>query len=308
MNLVREYSVKMHELKKELAEQKQANYTGAQEWIDKNEMLEAELRTARNTFDLVKASNGKLGAENADLKVRYRQQEEERQSLVLQITQVRSENKRLAEQVGRLETEAQQVSGHVSKRAATAPNPGRRERVSTLPPPDGERSQAAADHEVRYLELINRVKRQLERERRTLKQVRSAHIDLLQERTELEIFLRLCIEDVRKEIARNTIAGPALGRVDSGQGPPPEGNLEGKVGDYNVQDRRRLLDLLMSKERVLNLLHQKTFPFKLPRATLAEELEHEADAMDVARIQSTSAELDMDSLWAKWKAWTEQAV
>eukprot|EP01065_Artemidia_motanka_P026870 TRINITY_DN32106_c0_g1_i1.p1 TRINITY_DN32106_c0_g1~~TRINITY_DN32106_c0_g1_i1.p1 ORF type:complete len:500 (+),score=214.51 TRINITY_DN32106_c0_g1_i1:72-1571(+) len=298
MNLVRQYRVRMHELKKELAEEKQANYTGAQEWIDKNEMLEAELRNACTTLELVEASNEKLACENKDLKVKFKQQESERQVLVKQITQVRKESKRLAEQVARLEEEAISLAQHVSSKGAdVSAGAKQQQQANALPLPS-----AAADHEARYLELINRVKRQLERERRTLEQVRGGHIDLLQERTELEVFLRQCVDDVRKEIARNTVAGPGLHGLDADR------RRDSGICDYTVADRKRHLDLLMSKERVLNLLYAKTFPFKMPKATLADELELELDAADGARIQSASAELDMDTLWAKWKAWTEQSL
>ena len=50
-------------------------------------------------------------------------------------------------------------------------------------------------------QLLKKMKRTLETERRNLRSVRERLSDELQNRTELQTFMRQCIEDVRKQIA-----------------------------------------------------------------------------------------------------------
>eukprot|EP01060_Flectonema_neradi_P032816 TRINITY_DN5310_c0_g1_i1.p1 TRINITY_DN5310_c0_g1~~TRINITY_DN5310_c0_g1_i1.p1 ORF type:complete len:509 (+),score=137.16 TRINITY_DN5310_c0_g1_i1:1930-3456(+) len=315
MNLVRQFRVKMHELKKELNEERQANITGAQEWIDKNNLLTHELNNATETLNKITSSNVKLALENKDLKIRFKSQEEERQSVVRHVTTMRKENRRLTEHVVRLQEEVIQISKEIGKKrnldqtkstaagsgtsavknqtntttaAATTSDVGMSGNVVYLKP-----GQTSVEYEAKYLEVINKVKRQLEHERRILKQVRSSHIELLQERTELEVFLRQCLHDARKEIAKDT-ATCAATRNQHG------------LKDYHVEDRRNLLDLLLSKERVLTVLYAKAFPYRLPQDSLASEIDCVRPTDNI--LSSTSAELDMDTLWTKWKAWAERPL
>eukprot|EP01063_Lacrimia_lanifica_P022221 TRINITY_DN29883_c0_g1_i1.p1 TRINITY_DN29883_c0_g1~~TRINITY_DN29883_c0_g1_i1.p1 ORF type:complete len:503 (+),score=209.45 TRINITY_DN29883_c0_g1_i1:109-1617(+) len=289
MNLVRQYRVKMHELKKELAEEKHSNYTGAQEWIDKNKVLQNELDEATETLDAITKSNGTLAMENKDLKVRYRQQEEERLAIVKRVTAMRREQGRLTEQVGILERECCTLAQTMPEEITS----GDLQRTA------GGMSGTAVRHEAvhteaKYLEMINRLKRQLEHERRALKQVRSSHIALLQERTELEVFLRQCLQDVRSEIAATSHSYPVNLTRDTNNLP-----------DYNAQHRDHLLELLLSKERVLSVLYSKTFPYKKPEESLAADID---PTILHDNLMSSPAEIDMDSLWKKWKSWTEKSM
>ena len=54
----------------------------------------------------------------------------------------------------------------------------------------------------RYKEANTRLRKVLADERRSLQQVRHNYAQELKARTEMEILLRGCVEDVRKEIAR----------------------------------------------------------------------------------------------------------
>lgn len=79
--------------------------------------------------------------------------------------------------------------------------------------------------------------------------VRNAHIGVLAERTELEIFLRQCIDDVREEIMKRS------------KSPTKYSNKQSVT--FTVSDRQKVMDLILSKERVLNMLYEKTFPKKV---------------------------------------------
>ena len=92
----------------------------------------------------------------------------------------------------------------------------------------------------------------------------------LHQRTELEVFLRQCVEDVRLDIARKRTdvltqphtssplsTGRGTGR-DGGESGDADGGIS--LADFSTADREKVLELLLSQERVINLLYSKTFP------------------------------------------------
>ena len=111
----------------------------------------------------------------------------------------------------------------------------------------------------RYKEINKRLRRLLAEERKSLQTVRQNYAVELAARTEMELLLRKCVEDVRKEIARrridtSNVAGSELVRLYSrNPGAIP-------VDDFTQEDRERALELLLSQERVVTLLYAKTFP------------------------------------------------
>lgn len=120
-----------------------------------------------------------------------------------------------------------------------------------------------AESEERYREVIARMKRLLEVERRNLRAVRAAHAKDLQSRTELESLLRACVGDVRKEIASQRAAAAAASpKGGSGGGGSALGHGEGE--ELSARERERVLELLLSQERVVSLLYERTFPPRPP--------------------------------------------
>jgi hypothetical protein len=109
-----------------------------------------------------------------------------------------------------------------------------------------------AEAEARYREMTAKLKRLLEVERRNVRAVRAAHAKDLQTRTELEGLLRACSDDVRREIALHRATGKGA-RPGSSQG------REVAVAAMSAADRERVLELLLSQERVVKLLYDKAF-------------------------------------------------
>lgn len=96
---------------------------------------------------------------------------------------------------------------------------------------------------------------------RNLQQARQAHANELRARTELEVLLRQCVEDVRKEIARRKLSRQS----DRGDGKRSRRLATAQsdtlgIDDFTAEDRERVLSLLLSQERVITLLYAKTFP------------------------------------------------
>ncbi|KAF0742529.1 hypothetical protein Ae201684_002621 [Aphanomyces euteiches] len=228
--------------------------------------------------------NQSLTRENQRLKTQFSMQENDREFLVRQLVSVKKDNVRLRKELAdalkdaeRLREEAatqmdEQELGS-SLKTSLLPAKSSSGHGQKVPPALVKRSPSIAgisgtstammtpEVDNRYKEIIKRLKRVLEVERRNLRQVRNAYTADLQTHTELSIFLRQCIEDVKSQLERHT-ASP-----DSG------GSTVTILGTtFHAADRQKVIDLLLSQERVLSLLYAKAFP--LPGR-------HEAAAADV---------------------------
>ena len=93
-------------------------------------------------------------------------------------------------------------------------------------------------------------------------QIRQNYAQELKVRTDMEMLLRQCVDDVRQEIARRHVenaqfssnSGNDLARLYS----KTPGSIP--VEEFNQEDRERVLELLLSQERVVSLVYAKTFP------------------------------------------------
>jgi hypothetical protein len=99
----------------------------------------------------------------------------------------------------------------------------------------------------------------------------------------MEMLLRACVEDVRKEIARRQIESAQMGSLMKGVTMPGDINkIYGANGgrerdgissssipidSFAQEDRERALELLLSQERVVTLLYSKVFPANNNAAT-----------------------------------------
>ena len=128
------------------------------------------------------------------------------------------------------------------------------------------------ESEDRYKDINIRLRKLLADERRNLQQVRTNYAQELKSRTEVELMLRQCVDDVRKEIARK--------HIDSAQFSGDSNDLAKLYGknpslipmeQFTQEDRERALELLLSQERVLTLLYAKAFPINPKTGVLAFE-------------------------------------
>ncbi|CAM9168370.1 unnamed protein product [Ectocarpus sp. 12 AP-2014] len=133
----------------------------------------------------------------------------------------------------------------------------------------GAARQSGAEADARYKEIIKRLKRLLETERRNLRQVRSSYAADLQQRTELENLLRGAVEEVVHEIRAKQKRAAKLGLKDVGKAGGASGSGGGagglsspsvSPGAFSSTQRDQTLEMLLSRERVLSLLYAKTFP------------------------------------------------
>ena len=204
--------------------------------------------------------NQALAKENSRLKTQFKTQEDDREFLIRQLVAMKKDNARLRHEYEKLKSNpvlnsAQSADDLGSTGIASlprVPSASHIERNSSSYSHHGSHHANQAEADNRYKEIIKRLKRLLEVERRNLRQVRTQFANDLQNRTELELFLKQCIEDVRHEIAANR--ENAVGA---------EVSIDNvNMDDFSPQDRERVMELLLSQERVISLLYSKTFPMQ----------------------------------------------
>jgi len=84
---------------------------------------------------------------------------------------------------------------------------------------------------------------------------------MMQQRTEIEVLLRQCLDDVKAEIMRHRLDHEQKDGGMPGAGVPVTAM---SVHELTTQDRERVLELLLSQQRVVQLLYSKTFPQQPP--------------------------------------------
>merc|ERR1711865_41902 len=131
----------------------------------------------------------------------------------------------------------------------------------------------------RYQTCVKRLKQQLETEQRLAAKMRSVSDRQFGEPSELEGFFLNCIEKVKGEIGgRRNVTKEYNQRMSAGSNgtggkratPAPPASFEGKskkrdlsvvtIDDFTVVDRRKVVELLLSSEQVLQFLYDKLFP------------------------------------------------
>ncbi|KAH9120631.1 hypothetical protein AeMF1_007297 [Aphanomyces euteiches] len=283
-DLLRAFRARLYSVQEELETEKNKTDDGASAWIDKSKQLETEVEWTKEMADRLDRLNQSLTRENQRLKTQFSMQENDREFLVRQLVSVKKDNVRLRKELAdalkdaeRLREEAatqmdEQELGSGLK-TSLLPAKSSSGHGQKVPPALVKRSPSIAgisgtstamltpEVDNRYKEIIKRLKRVLEVERRNLRQVRNAYTADLQTHTELSIFLRQCIEDVKSQLERHT-ASPDSGRSTV--------TILGTT--FHAADRQKVIDLLLSQERVLSLLYAKAFP--LPGR-------HEAAAADL---------------------------
>jgi regulator of replication initiation timing len=274
--LRRSFRAQMHEVERQLAEERQRHMDGAAQYLEQIAQLKSELSWMKDEATRLDTANQKFRQEAQSLRIQYKAQEDDRTMLVRQIAVLKMENARLRDELGK-KILAGDANGNAEEgNAASHPHHSTSMSMSMAmtsptattmsaaahPPNMEDQSDIIADMQRRFDETVKRMKKVLETERGHLKQVRAAHVALLADRTELEGFLRACIEDVRQEL---TLAVGPTGTSNGNLSSPSNGGGIGgnaPAAVWKPADRQRIIEMLLSKERVLALLYEKTFPQK----------------------------------------------
>lgn len=268
-DLLRAFRARLFDVQTELEKEKSKKDDGAAAWIEKSRQLESEVEWAKEVADRLERVNQSLLQENARLKSQFASQEEDRNFLIKQLVSVKKDNARLRAEYNEVEVENEELV----KRAEAADA----HIQSTMSSKNAGVGSKLADSEEKFKEVNVRLRRLLAEERKSLQQVRQNYANELKSRTELEMLLRNCVEDVRREIARrhvessqynNNNGSNDLAKLYSKTNNAANAGLR-PVDQFTQEDRERALELLLSQERVVSLIYAKTFPINVNHNTSA---------------------------------------
>lgn len=235
-------------------------------WIKKYHKLEREVDWVEELADKLEQSNKHYHTENRRLSKNFTSQEEDRALLVKQLVLVKRDNARYIEELNQLkESRMKAESDEQNKYQRQVKSPKKR-----------RKNKPEVNNDERYKEHIRRLKHLLDVERKNQKDLRETYHKSLEERSQLENFLRHCIQDTKKEIARRQRA--------QSNSPISESAL--KISSLQEADGEKVMELLLSQERVISLLYQKTYPelSKTPTVTLPPVSNQERMAKVMAAV------------------------
>lgn len=287
-DLLRAFRARLFDVQTELEKEKSKKDDGAGAWIERSRQLESEVEWAKEVADRLERVNQALTQENNRLKTQFSSQEEDRNFLIQQLVSVKKDNERLRLEYNAIELELKRLIDQNKYKEALNSRMGAADEKKPAPKATGGGGGAAAadrtaptgatkDADERYKEVNIRLRRLLAEEKKALTVTRNNYAAELRARTEMELLLRSCVEEVRKEIAKRHmesayssnpnktgdftklyqgtgVAGSAGGGAAAAEGPPIP------IEDFTQEDRERVLELLLSQERVVTLLYSKAFP------------------------------------------------
>ena len=105
-------------------------------------------------------------------------------------------------------------------------------------------------------QLITKFKKKLGEEKRLLRLMKTMSASEIETKNMLEKILRQCVDDVKAEIAKKRSENKSIyfARGKKGKAEYQEER------NLTAQEREKIIEVLMSQERVLTLLYDKTFP------------------------------------------------
>lgn len=262
-DLLRAFRARLFDVQTELEKEKSKKEDGAGAWIERSHQLESEVEWAKEVADRLERVNQTLIQENMRLKSQFNSQEEDRNFLIKQLVSVKKDNARLRSEYTSVEAELSNLKQQLkeaSKDHTHHSTGGSSLSMGKSAHTGPMQQQAKGETEDRYKEVNTRLRRLLADERKNLQQVRQHYAQELKSRTEVEILLRQCVEDVRKEIAKRHVESAQF--AGSGDLAKLYNRQPGTIPieDFTQEDRERALELLLSQERVVALLYAKTFP------------------------------------------------
>eukprot|EP00931_Biecheleriopsis_adriatica_P115640 TRINITY_DN91409_c0_g1_i1.p1 TRINITY_DN91409_c0_g1~~TRINITY_DN91409_c0_g1_i1.p1 ORF type:complete len:430 (+),score=144.42 TRINITY_DN91409_c0_g1_i1:125-1414(+) len=257
-DLMRAFRARLQEVSKDLEAQRSRKGEHSTEQQAHHRRVVAELHKTQELAQTFDKKNQQLTAENQKLQEKLRTREDDRQALLRELVLSRKENARLKAQAG--SSKDAQAAETPSMSEPKEPN----RRAFSQKQLDQARMQQTHnkqyEREVAYREAAQKLKRMVDAERRTVQALKQQQAEVMQQRTELEVLLKQSLDDVKAEIIRHRMQaeGKDPTSLSPDQSAPPLSSVS--VHELSAQDRERVLELLLSQQRVVQLLYSKTFP------------------------------------------------
>ena len=143
----------------------------------------------------------------------------------------------------------------------------------------------------RYDRVMDKLRKMMQNERRLLKAARLQYNKELGSKTELEVLLKQAVDKVKgerkqhKKQAQTKVytTQPGLGVGVSNVPQVGSGSVATHAADeeneLNQHERERVIELMLSQERVIALLYEKTFPMT------SLEMQNEQDLQDMNQLE-----------------------
>jgi len=272
-DLMRAFRARLQEVSKDLEASRKGKGEAGSELQMRHRRVVAELHEAQELAQTFDKKNQQLTAENQKLLEKLRTREDDRQCLLRELVLSKKENARLKAQAkdggsGGPGAVGMDASASMPGRPGemTADSHGLRKPFSSKQIEQAKFTvphNKAYEREVKYREAITKLKRMVEGERKSVRALKQQQADMLQQRTEIEVLLRQCLDDVKAEIMRHRMEHERKDAPGAtGTGGVPITAMS--VHELTTQDRERVLELLLSQQRVVQLLYSKTFPQQPP--------------------------------------------
>lgn len=127
----------------------------------------------------------------------------------------------------------------------------------------------------KFENLIHRLKKILDNEKKSLRQVKTLCSREIEQKNYLEKILRQCVDDVKNEISKKRTEGKVqyyqktLNANGIGYKQKRQAGMDFDERNLTKAEREKILEVLLSQERVLTLLYDKTFPPRPSSQSLA---------------------------------------
>lgn len=264
-DLMRAFRARLQEVSKDLEATRKGRGDAGTELQMRHRRVVAELHEAQELAQTFDKKNEQLKAENQKLLEKLRTREDDRQCLLRELVLSKKENARLKAQVK--DGTATGVAASTGEQGQIRTGPMDKSHGKSFSQKQIEQARLQQTHnkqyerEVKYREAITHLKRMVEAERKNARSLKQQQADMMQQRTEIEVLLRQCLDDVKAEIMRHRMEHQKTDGPIPGPGVPITAM---SVHELTTQDRERVLELLLSQQRVVQLLYSKTFPQRPP--------------------------------------------
>ncbi|CAG9312263.1 unnamed protein product [Blepharisma stoltei] len=254
--IVRDFNVMLNNKTKELEEEKRKKVLGIGSYSQKESRLMEELDMRKASVEIIENKNKLLHKKNSELKIEFKAHENDQFLLEKELNEAREKNKKLKNELSKARENSISVPQEMQAQTAGFDTDYRSEERLKYSP------SRASDIDLpnRYESIIQKLKRMLELERKNLRAARTAYARELESKRELETLIRQCVDDVKSHItkkrAEQRIKGP----------------------DSSPDDIEKVIEVLLSQERVLTLLYDKTFP---PRSVAKEPYYSDLDSKNM---------------------------
>ena len=251
VQIVKEFNQKLGDKCKELEDEKKKESEKGELNLKENRLKE-ELEANKAKIDSIDERNKRLTQKNQELKILFKSHDQDKKILQAQIENLKEINLKL-----RKSLEVQKSTP--SRPASSTIVRGKSARVKSA-----VSRSSNLEMSNQYQVVINKLKRMIELEQKNTRAARTAYARELEGKKELESLLRACVDDVKSHISRK------------------RGEQRLHSTDKSVEDLEKVIEILLSQERVLTLLYDKTFP---PRSVMKETFFNGCESGSIQGVQ-----------------------